>query len=214
MSEDTILTTRDLIIKKAVFEDWHAIWQNLWRHAESARYMLWEPTYSEEDAKDRMRRTIEFERTHEHCFFVYEKRRADLTRGEGQPGAAGSPAEAKEEDPPLLCGDAIGFAGVEKANGAWREVGVALGPAFTGRGYGKQVLRALGDYVFGCFGAERFLACCRSGNAPSRKVILACGFSFTHKEEMIDPRDDEPYIMEYYEVKREDWKHASERKEN
>lgn len=44
-------------IKKAEFTDWKAIYKNLWMHEESARYMLWTPTKTEEDAKARMFRT-------------------------------------------------------------------------------------------------------------------------------------------------------------
>ena len=35
-----MLETSDLILKHAVFEDWENIWNNLWSHPESAKYML------------------------------------------------------------------------------------------------------------------------------------------------------------------------------
>ena len=54
---DVKLETKDLILKKAEFEDWKTIYYNLWRHKESAKYMLWQPTETDEDAKDRMKRT-------------------------------------------------------------------------------------------------------------------------------------------------------------
>ena len=37
---DVKLETKDLILKKAEFEDWKTIYYNLWRHKESAKYML------------------------------------------------------------------------------------------------------------------------------------------------------------------------------
>lgn len=49
---DVKLETKDLILKKAEFEDWKTIYYNLWRHKESAKYMLWQPTETDEDAKD------------------------------------------------------------------------------------------------------------------------------------------------------------------
>ena len=68
-----MLETRDLLLKKAAFEDWPDIYANLWRHAESARYMLWNVTESEEEARDRMRRTLAYEEKHEFALLVYEK---------------------------------------------------------------------------------------------------------------------------------------------
>lgn len=43
-----MLETKDLILKKGDFEDWHDMYVNLWSHDESARYMLWKPVHSEE----------------------------------------------------------------------------------------------------------------------------------------------------------------------
>ena len=65
------LETRDLILKKAVFEDWEPLYRNLTRHAESARYMLWAPDETAEDAKARMLRTLEFERREKYAFLVF-----------------------------------------------------------------------------------------------------------------------------------------------
>ena len=62
------LETKDLVLKKAEFTDWKAIYKNLWMHEESARYMLWTPTKTEEDAKARMFRTIEFEKKPENKY--------------------------------------------------------------------------------------------------------------------------------------------------
>ena len=50
---DVKLETKDLILKKAEFDDWKAIYHNLWRHKESAKYMLWSLTETDEVAKDR-----------------------------------------------------------------------------------------------------------------------------------------------------------------
>ena len=53
-----MIETPDLILKQAVFEDWQDLYVNVWRHPETARYMLWDVTESEEAARDRMRRTL------------------------------------------------------------------------------------------------------------------------------------------------------------
>lgn len=115
---DVKLETKDLILKKAEFEDWKTIYYNLWRHKESAKYMLWQPTETDEDAKDRMKRTIAFEEKPEnkYALFVYLKK----------------------------TGEAIGFAGMrELERGIYEETGIALGPEFVRKGYGRQILTAL-----------------------------------------------------------------------
>lgn len=57
---DVKLETKDLILKKAEFEDWKTIYYNLWRHKESAKYMLWQPT-RRRGCKRSNERTIAFE---------------------------------------------------------------------------------------------------------------------------------------------------------
>ena len=101
-----MMETKDLILRKAEFDDWKAMYRNVWSHPETARYMMWRVTKTEEAARERIRRTIEFQREHD-TFFVCEKK-------SGQP---------------------IGFAGWEElAPHSFRETGIALGPEYVGRG--------------------------------------------------------------------------------
>lgn len=166
--------TRDLLMKKARFEDWEDLYRNVWSREESARYMLWSVTASEEEARARMERTLNFQREHE-AWTVYEK----------------------------SSGRAIGFAGMlERERGVWEDCGVAVGPEYVGRGYGKQLLNALTRRAFEELGGEVFITACRAENAPSRGTILSCGFSFTHTEQRVDPRNDQPYTLEFYALKR------------
>ena len=166
-----MLETKDLIIKKARQEDWRDMYYNLWCHEESARYMMWNVTTSEEDAQARMERTIAFEAAHEYNWLVYEK----------------------------ASGQAIGFAGLERLEeDVCGETGIAIGPAFTKKGYGKQILNALMDYAKDELGARQFVACCRVQNIASHQLQMACGFTFSHySEEMEDPRNGEKYMLEY-----------------
>ena len=163
--------TKDLILRKAVFEDWKAMYRNIWSQQESARYMVWDVTESEEAAMSRMERTIAYQGAHDYHWTVVEK----------------------------ASGQAIGWAGMEeRAPGVWGETGVALGPAFTGKGYGKQILNLLTDYAKDCLGAKEFVACCRRENLISKKLQLSCGFTYTHSEEVMHPRDGIPYILDHY----------------
>ena len=135
-----MIETKDLRLRKAVFEDWRDMYERVWRHAETAKYMLWNVTVSEGDAKNRMERTIAYQQKNPYGFLVCEK----------------------DSDRP------IGFAGmIEIEPDVWEDTGIALGPEFTGKGYGKQVLTGLADAAFHQWGAKKLICSCRSGNEAS-----------------------------------------------
>jgi len=167
-----MVETKDLLLRQAVFEDWESMYRNIWSRPESAKYMVWSVTTSREAAMARMERTIAFQSAHPYHWTVIEK----------------------------TSGQAIGWAGLAVLSpGVCGETGIAIGPAFTGRGYGKQLLNALADYARDRLGANRFVACCRRENIASKRMQLSCGFRFTHCEEVADPRNNQPYTLEYYE---------------
>ena len=163
--------TKDLILRKAVIEDWRDMFHNIWSQPESAKYMVWSVTSTEDEAVARMERTIAFQAAHDHHWTVVEK----------------------------ASGQAIGWAGMaQQASGVWGETGIALGPEFTRKGYGTQLLRFLTDHARDTLGAKRFIAACRRENTASRKVLLRCGFFHTHSKEVIHPRDRISYTLDYY----------------
>ena len=53
------IETEDLILSKGKYDDWKDIFENLWRHEESAKYMLWTTVKTEEKAKERKGRRKE-----------------------------------------------------------------------------------------------------------------------------------------------------------
>jgi len=167
-----MLETKDLIIRKACMEDWQAMYRNIWSQPESAKYMVWSVTTSEVDAVARMERTMNYQASHDYHWTVVEK----------------------------TTGQAIGWVGMEElSKGVWGETGIAIGPAFTGKGYGKQLLNFLTDYARDHLGAKRFVACCRKENLASKMMQLRCGFSYDHSEEAVHPRDGYTYTLDYYE---------------
>ena len=166
-----MLETKDLIIRKASMEDWQAMYRNIWSQPESAKYMVWSVTTSEADAVARMESTMNYQASHDYHWTVVEKASAQ----------------------------AIGWVGMEAHSEAvWGETGIAIGPAFTGRGYGKQLLNFLTDYARDHLGAKRFVACCRRENLVSKRLQLSCGFVYTHSEEVFHPRDNILYNLDYY----------------
>ena len=51
---EVVIETSNLIMKKAVFDDWEQLYRNITSRPESAKYMLWKIDDSEEESKDRM----------------------------------------------------------------------------------------------------------------------------------------------------------------
>lgn len=165
-----MLETKDLMIKKGEQKDWKDMYYNLWRHEESAKYMLWQVTTSEEDAQVRMAKTIAFEENHPYCWIVYEK----------------------------VSRQAIGFAGMDEIeSGVYEDMGIALGPNFVGKGYGKQIVNAMVDFAKNELGAKKMVFSYRSKNIASKKLQEACGFVYSHSEDRKDPRTGEDYVVEF-----------------
>lgn len=163
--------THRLQLKHPAFSDWEGMYRNLWCHRGSAEFMLWNVTTSPEEAQERMRRSIAFQKE-KPAWFVYEK----------------------------SSGEPMGFAGFREVEpGVFEDTGIAVGPAFVGKGYGKEILNLLTRIAKEEYGAQRFIASCRGRNSASRGMILGCGFRFTHQEDRIDHRDGREYILEFYE---------------
>ncbi len=168
MYEDVVLEAKDIVLKKAVFEDWKDMLENVWSHEETAKYMLWSPTFTEDEAKERMKRTIDYEQNNKYALLIYEKKSMK----------------------------AIGFAGMKEIEpGVYDETGIALGPSFIGKGYGKQALMALVTEAFVNCDATKFLASYRSQNIASKMLQMSVGFVYDDSEDKIDPRNDEPYTI-------------------
>ena len=143
-----MLETKDLILDKAKLSDWESMYRNVWSHAEIAKYTVWRVSESEDDARERIVKTIEFQKSHD-AYFVYEK----------------------------SSGEPIGFAGVEKVSPlVYEEAGICLGPKFVGKGYGKQILKCLIDYCKREFGAREFIYTAREDNEASHALAKSLGF--------------------------------------
>ena len=163
------METRDLILDKACFKDWADLYRNVWSRPETARYMLWIVTDSEEAARARMERTIAWQSGHD-VWTVYEK----------------------------SGGQAIGWAGLaELSPGVWQETGIALGPDFVGRGFGRQILGLLMELARERGGTE-FRCSAWSENTASKALITSCGFTLAAAGPCIDRRNGRPYVLETY----------------
>lgn len=164
------MEAEDIFLKKACFEDWEAMYRNVWSRPEAARFMVWQVTKDEEAAKERMKRTILFQETHD-TYLVYEKKSAQ----------------------------AVGFAGIgEIGPGIYEETGIALGPEYVGKGYGKQVLRLLLKYCEEVLCGKEFFYHTRPDNAASKALALSCGFVYRRSEWKRNPKTGKEYELEVY----------------
>ena len=168
-----MIETESLILDKAKFLDWKEMYHNVWSQPESARYMDWNITTSEEAAKIRIVKTIAFQKEHD-TYLVYKK----------------------------SSGKAIGFAGVEKlASHIYQEAGICLGPHYIGKGFGKQILQGLIQYCKEQFGAKEFIYSTRDENTVSIRLAKSCGFSRISSTVKIDSKDGHYYNLLQYTLK-------------
>lgn len=168
-----MIETENLILDKAKFSDWKEMYCNVWSRPESARYMEWDVTASEEDAKIRIVKTIAFQKEHD-TYLVYEK----------------------------ASGKAIGFAGVERLEPyIYQEAGICLGPDYVGRGLGRQILQGLIQYCREKFGAREFLYLTREESRASNRLARSLGFSVISSAAKIDGKDGHGYILLQYSLK-------------
>ena len=163
------LETEHLVLKKPVLDDWKALYKNIWSRDESAKYMLWETTKSEEEAEERMKRSVNWQYNNKYAFCVYPK---DI-------------------------GEAVGWAVMCPCGpDAFEITGVALGPDFVRKGYGREILKAF-EEAARSEGAVKLISGNRAMNVASRQLQKACGFVFESlSEEKQDPRTGEKYFIE------------------
>lgn len=119
-------------------------------------------------------------------------------RAPGQPGGWVQ-LSVEERESGLLVGD-VGLSAAGEAGVI--EVGYTIAPAFQGRGYGTEAVRALIDYAFGTLGADVVRAYASAENLPSIRLAERVGM---HLAERFERRHgDEVWAGVRYEARRED----------
>lgn len=173
--ENQELFTENLILRKAKEDDLMAIWNNIWKNEEIAKNMLWQTTKTEQEARNRLERTINYQKDN-YAYFVCLK----------------------------LNNEPIGFAGVfEKEAGIFEESGICIARKCQGKGYGKEVVMALKQLIFEKLGGKRFIYSCFSTNEKSRRVCLSQGFKYFESKETVREHDGMKFIIDYYYIDRE-----------
>ena len=55
--------TEHLILRKARPDDTEYMLKNVWSDESLSKYMLWKPTFTKEEAEDRMKRTMNYQKS-------------------------------------------------------------------------------------------------------------------------------------------------------
>lgn len=176
MYKETI-ETKDLLLTKANKSHTMSLWKNFWSDEISAKYMFLNITNTLEEAKIRMQKTIDYQKDH-ISYIIIEKK-------------------SKE---------AIGIANfIEIEKGIYEDRNIALGHKYTNKGYGKQILKALLDYMFYELDAKTVIYACVKENIASNKLQQSFNFKFSHSINATRERDNKDFTINYYKLEKNDY---------
>lgn len=150
-----------IVLRKAKETDWQSMLANVWGDEAVYRWMLYQPTLTEAEAVERCRRSIGYQK--ENCAWFVALKDTD---------------------------EAIGMCAVREYEPArWEEAGICIGTKHQGKGYGKEIVALLLDFVFRKTGAKD----CRYGyfhdNAKSGKLAESFGFRYDRSYDLTRPWD-------------------------
>ena len=155
------LEGKNIRLWKAKEADWQSMLKHVWGDETVYRWMLFQPTLTEEDAQERCRRSMEFQKDH-YAYFV----------------------ALKETD------EAVGLCAIrENEPGHFEESGICIGTQFQGKGYGKEIVALLLELAFMQLGAEDIRYGYFHDNEKSKKVAEFFGFRYDYTYELIRPWD-------------------------
>ena len=172
------LVGEKVVLRKARLDDLELMYDRVWSDARVAKYMLWEVNESLEEAKDRLKRTIEYHKDH-YAYFI----------------------TLKDIDEP------IGFVGFKEIeSGVFEDTGAALGCDFHGKRYAKEAVALLLNLMFNELGAHKVILSCFNVNEASRRLILSLGFTYFKDGKIIREHDNQEFDIEFYCLNKEDYK--------
>ena len=171
------LSGEHIVLRKAREADYRSMLENVWRDESVCRWMMFPPTLTEEDAVDRCKRGIAFQREH-FAWFV----------------------ALKETD------EAIGVCAIaEFEPGHIEDSGICIGTRYQGRGFGREILALLLDLAFRKLGAQDFRYGYERDNIRSGKLAASFGFRYDKSYELTRPWDGKVMEIESFLLTREDY---------
>ena len=171
------LTTEHLILRKATMEDLDTIWNAIWKDENISKWMLWPVIPTREAAEERLKRICDYQKD-APAYFVALK---DTN-------------------------EAIGWGGIfEKEPGIFEDSGLCISAAHQGRGYAKEMVKALTDLAFDHFHAKEFIYGCFQDNVKSAAVCKALGFTYAFSKSEVREWDNYHYTADYYRMTADRW---------
>lgn len=164
---------KNVILRKAKPEDLDSMWNNIWQDRELAKYMLWKPVENYEEARIRLEKTIEFQKSN-LAFYI----------------------SLEETD------EAVGFIGaVDKGDGVFEDCGLCIAAKYQGNGFGKQALQLLLKMISEELGGKEFIYSCFEENTKSQKLCESLGFEYKYSKQNTRKWDGLEYTSKYYSKK-------------
>lgn len=167
----------NIVLRKAKFDDYNAMLKNVWGNEDVYRWMLFKPTFTIDEAIDRINRSIIFQKDNYEYFIAI-----------------------KDTD------EAIGLCGIREYNFMhYEESGICIAPKYQGMGYGKEVLSLLLDLAFNKLNAIDFRYGYFKENVKSKKLAQTYKFKYKYTETIIRPWDNEEKIVEQCILTKEEY---------
>ncbi len=164
---------KKVILRKAQAKDLDSMWNNIWQDKELAKYMLWKPVENYEEAKIRLEKTIEYQKTNPAFYICLE-----------------------ETD------EVVGFLGaVDTGDGVFEDCGLCIAAKYQRNGYGKQALQLLLKMIFEELGGKEFIYSCFEENTASQKLCESLGFEYIYSKQNIRKWDNLEYTARYFSKK-------------
>ncbi len=155
------LTGENIVLRKAREDDWRSMLANVWGDEAVWRWMLFQPTLTEEDARARCRRSILYQKDHLAYFIAL-----------------------KSTD------EAVGLCAIrEDGPGHFEESGICLGTRHQGKGYGRETVALLLELAFVQLNALDMRYGYFRDNIRSKRLAESFGFRYDRTEEIVRPWD-------------------------
>ncbi len=170
-------------LRKAKENDWKSMLKNVWGDEAVYQRMLYEPTHTEEEARERCRRSMAYQKDHLAWFVAL-----------------------KDTD------EAIGLCGItENGKGHFEESGICIGTQHQGRGYGKEIVSLLLALAFEEFDAEDFRYGYFQDNEKSKNLAASFGFRYDRTYDLTRPWDGAAKVIDSCILTRERYTRAVRR---
>lgn len=172
------IVLKDILLRKAKFDDYVDLYNNYWSNKITTQYMLWQVSENLNEAKQRIQRTIDFQSKTPISFVICQK----------------------SNNMPI---GLVGFKEIEKD--VYEDVGLGIGTNYVKKGYGTQVLQAILKFLFENKNAKKVKTGAFKQNVASIKMQKRCGLKKVGKSVHTRQYDNLKYTEICFEMTKENY---------